>query len=53
MLHLIDAHRNHIRLDKAGCLRHQYRIGKETCVDIVACLADLSLNWVIRLSSPM
>ena len=44
MLHLIDTHRNHIRLIKQDICRHQYRIGKKTCVDIVRMLGRLVLE---------
>ena len=52
VLLLILAHRHQIGLVQQNVRRHQSGIGEQTAVDVVRILADLSLNWVMRLSSP-
>ena len=44
MLHLVDPHRNHIRLIQQDIRRHQHRVGKEPRIDIVRMLGRLILK---------
>ena len=44
MLHLIHAHRHHIRLVQQNIRSHQYRIGKKSRIDIVRMLCRLILE---------
>lgn len=47
-----QAYRHHVRLVGQDIRRHQAGIGEQANVNVIGVLLGLSLNWVIRESSP-